>query len=313
VGEGVEVPVGVGDGDGDGDGGEAVGEAVGVPEVVGVGVGAPVPVGAVEVGVGSAEAEGVGEAAPPGPGPSSPQPASAAAVAIVAIAVKHEVRVMAADDTMGASASVQRRGDRRAQACRTGRSRPCVAHLRAAVDSDPGGVACVGRARRAGRAAVGPSRGPPRTAPRGDAVNKQLSRDDVLRLCRVLAHMVACDGDMNAGEERFLEMAAVRYGLDDEEVMVLQRDLARGHGLDVILDGLSDVVVRRFIYQQALLAALADGLLRRPEEAELDRLRGLLDLPDPDARRIEAWVVEGLEWQREGRQILGLEPAMLME
>jgi uncharacterized tellurite resistance protein B-like protein len=137
--------------------------------------------------------------------------------------------------------------------------------------------------------------------------DKRISRDDVLRLCRVLAHIVAVDGDMSEGEERFLEIAAVRYGLDDDELMVVQRDLARGHDLDVILDGLEDPVVRRFIYQQALLAAIADGLLRGPEARELDRLRRLLHVGERKAREIEAWAVEGLEWQRRGREILGLD------
>lgn len=117
---------------------------------------------------------------------------------------------------------------------------------------------------------------------------------------RALILMAGADAAVTVEERQTLGRLLADLGLDEAacaRLWALPADESQ------VLDGLdrvTDTTLQRSLVKDLVLVAHADGDYSTPERALLGRVRERLGLSDEFARRAEAWVLRGIEWQRDG-------------
>jgi uncharacterized tellurite resistance protein B-like protein len=109
----------------------------------------------------------------------------------------------------------------------------------------------------------------------------EVSANGLRRIYRLLAHLAACDGTVDAAERALLNGVAERFRLEAEEVQALESEGFAGKGLKVG----RNPVERELLMMQLIEMALADGVLDPAEKRRLKAFADKVGLPREELRR----------------------------
>lgn len=124
------------------------------------------------------------------------------------------------------------------------------------------------------------------------------------QLMKLVAYIAAIDGEVHEQEVEFIRKLSAQLHLDPTNWFEEIADLK----LDEICAGFERDKAKRIVLTELINASFADGEYSEPERAGLRNIAGSMAVEEIGVVALEQWVERGVQWQLEGRKLLGLEP-----
>ena len=139
-------------------------------------------------------------------------------------------------------------------------------------------------------------------------VNSEFSPGELRAYGRALVLMASIDeAGMTTDEELVIKRMLLDIGLDEDASGEIWSAPRSEKETLVELSGIQSDLLRRSLVKDLLMVAYADGDFCSAEQALLERLRSPLGVDNGFQRRAEDWVLRGIEWQKDGLALCGLE------
>lgn len=139
-------------------------------------------------------------------------------------------------------------------------------------------------------------------------VNSEFSPEELRAYGRALVLMASIDeAGVTADEEQVIKRMLLDIGLDENASGEVWSAPRSEQATLTELSRIQNDLLRRSLVKDLLMVAYADGDFCAEEQALLARLRAPLGIDNAFQRRAEDWVRRGIEWQKDGLALCGLE------
>ncbi|GEM_PF-3468384 len=128
-----------------------------------------------------------------------------------------------------------------------------------------------------------------------------LSRDEERAILEMMGQVATADREVTDREKQFIVEVSHDFDVSAEGIF----GLPEGRGLEAIAERFSDDTARKIALVFTIRLAFVDGLYDSDEWLGVRRLGDLLKIPDGTVADLEDWVRRGLEWEEEGRVLMG--------
>lgn len=133
-------------------------------------------------------------------------------------------------------------------------------------------------------------------------LNSQTSK---MRFLMGLAYLAKADGAIEESEHSFFLETARAMGLKEKDVSILFMFMT---GEDTDLDiTFPEKKQALFFLREAMQLCYLDGSFSEAEKVRLEEVSVKNGVTQENLNRIESWVREGMEWQRQGHNLLEME------
>lgn len=125
-----------------------------------------------------------------------------------------------------------------------------------------------------------------------------------INVCRALAAIFAEQEEVTDEEMAFVGQAALHLGLDEGELKMVQQALATPLDYDELVGTIDDPVLRRFLFNRVVAAALTDDQLTDREKQLVDQTARAFGW---DAGKVAEYVEcqqKAIEWDHKAQQVL---------
>ena len=126
-------------------------------------------------------------------------------------------------------------------------------------------------------------------------------------LMELLAYLSGVDGDVSLEEVAYIAESSERLGVE-APVGELFEAFDR-KGLDAICAHFKRADTQAIALAELIGIAFADGHYDASERAGVRTIAAAMHVEGDLVDQVEAWVEDGLHWQREGQRLMGLAPA----
>lgn len=136
-------------------------------------------------------------------------------------------------------------------------------------------------------------------------MNKILAtKESKLNFLKGLIRLSKSDGITDKSEKDFFHQAAVSMGLEEQECRKL--DMIWKQEKDTIMISFETTIEKMFFFVQAIQLCWIDESYTEDEKKEIQLLAKELGISEEAIRSVEAWVAEGIEWNKKGDKLLFL-------
>lgn len=118
-----------------------------------------------------------------------------------------------------------------------------------------------------------------------------------------LIRLANADRVVDESEFAFYRQAAIALELDEEEILELEK--VKGEGHEIMLDFGTDRE-KMFFLIQAVQLCWVDNNYSDVEQEELRNICREISITEKALKAVEAWVQEGVEWNKRGEALLEL-------
>ena len=131
-----------------------------------------------------------------------------------------------------------------------------------------------------------------------------LSHDEERAVLELLGVVATADREVSRAEKQYVVNLSHDFNASAEGVFSIVEEKS----LEEICEDFDEQTARKLALVYAIQLSFVDGLFNQEEWLGVRHIGDVLGVPDAEVADLEDWVRRGLEWEEEGRQLLGLEP-----
>ena len=145
-----------------------------------------------------------------------------------------------------------------------------------------------------------------------DGVKKEIleglsSEDEKIAFVKGLIRLAKVDQRIALEEKNFLDEIVVKIGLDSKYIPEFREILGSNDDLSTIKISFESKKKSLLFLREAIQLCKVDGEYHEKEKTEIERIAKEMGVSSDAIRKIENWADRGIQWQREGLELLNLE------
>ena len=145
-----------------------------------------------------------------------------------------------------------------------------------------------------------------------DEVKKEIledssSENEKIAFVKGLIRLAKVDQRIALEERKFLDEIVVKIGLDSKYIPEFKEILESNDHLDSIKISFENRKKSILFLREAIQLCKVDGEYHEKEKAEIDKIAEEMGVSANAVKEIENWADRGIQWQKEGFELLNLE------
>ncbi|MGC9327898.1 MAG: hypothetical protein ACP5I1_09715 [Candidatus Hinthialibacter sp.] len=135
-----------------------------------------------------------------------------------------------------------------------------------------------------------------------------LSEFQKYQLITILRDLASIDHNIDLLEAVRIRLIGLKMDLHADKIEeALYDDLESMDSIKKRLEHFSTEEQQKYLYQQCVLLMVSNREITPEEENAIQELRGALRLDEDFHQQIMAWCQEGMDWEKRGEKLIGME------